>query len=144
MSFLQQMAFMKKILVETGIPCIIPSTDEDYRKYFSNISRDDFKRKMSNDYIKKIKQLETQGILVINIDKYGIPDYIGPNTFAEIVISQINNKKVYILNGIPEMYADELTAWNVKSYGGNYKNIINDIIDDFYADSLQMELFEDM
>jgi len=51
-------------------------------------------------------------ILVCNFDKNGIKNYIGGNTLLEIGFAHVNDKKIFLLNPIPEdvSYADELKA----------------------------------
>ncbi|MBI4895193.1 MAG: hypothetical protein HY831_01740 [Candidatus Aenigmarchaeota archaeon] len=50
-------------------------------------------------------------ILVCNFDKNGIQNYIGGNTLIEIGFAHVNNKKVFLLNPIPDIsYRDEIEA----------------------------------
>lgn len=64
------------------------------------------------------------GVLVIvNATKNGIPNYIGPNTFAEIAFGFFHNKKVFLLNDIYHPYDDELLGWKVNCLKGNLNDI---------------------
>ena len=58
-------------------------------------------------YIKK-----GDAILVCNFDKHGIRNYIGGNVFLEIGFAHVNDKKVFLLNPMPNDigYADEIKA----------------------------------
>jgi hypothetical protein len=57
----------------------------------------------------KIK--ECDAILVLNYSKKGIENYIGGNTFLEIGFSHILEKKLFLLNPVPDMlYTDEILA----------------------------------
>jgi len=50
-------------------------------------------------------------ILVCNFDKKGIIGYIGGNTLMEMGFAHVNDKKVFLLNEIPDMsYTDEIKA----------------------------------
>lgn len=50
-------------------------------------------------------------ILVINITKNNIPNYIGGNTFLEMGFAHVLNKKIFLWNAIPQMsYTDEILA----------------------------------
>lgn len=51
-------------------------------------------------------------ILVCNYDKKGIKNYIGGNTFLEIGFAHVNDKKIFLLNPVPEgvPYVDEIKA----------------------------------
>ncbi len=62
-------------------------------------------------------------ILVVNATKNGIPNYIGPNTFAEIAFGFYHNKKVFLLNDIYHPYDDELLGWKVNCLKGNLNKI---------------------
>lgn len=62
-------------------------------------------------------------MLIVNATKNGIPNYIGPNTFAEIAFGFYYNKKVFLLNDIYHPYDDELLGWKVNCLKGNLNNI---------------------
>lgn len=51
-------------------------------------------------------------ILVVNMEKNGIPNYIGGNTFLEIGFAYIVKMKIFLWNEIPEIkyYRDEIEA----------------------------------
>jgi hypothetical protein len=56
--------------------------------------------------------VNSDAILVCNFDKNGIKNYVGGNTLMEIGFAYVNNKKVFLLNPIPEevSYTDEIKA----------------------------------
>lgn len=69
--------------------------------------------KLEHDYIRyyhgKIK--EADAILVMNLSKNGVKHYIGGNTLMELGFAHVMNKKIYLMNPIPEMsYTDEIIA----------------------------------
>lgn len=51
-------------------------------------------------------------ILVVNINKNGIKNYIGGNTFLEIGFAHVLDQKIFLLNPIPEIqfYKSEIEA----------------------------------
>lgn len=51
-------------------------------------------------------------ILVMNLDKNGIKNYVGGNTLMEIGFAHVLNQKVFLLNPIPEIpyYKTEIEA----------------------------------
>lgn len=57
------------------------------------------------ELIKKIK--ESDAILVLNYDKDGHENYIGPNTLLEMGIAYFLGKKIYLINPIPRFYCWE-------------------------------------
>ena len=61
---------------------------------------------------------------MLNFDKNGISNYIGGNTLMEIGFAHVNDKKVFLLNPVPEIgYKDEIMAMVTKTINGNLNNI---------------------
>jgi len=55
--------------------------------------------------------LNSDAVLVLNFDKNGIKNYIGGNTLIEMGQAYVNNKKIFLLNPIPDMqYKEEIEA----------------------------------
>ncbi|MDD4901142.1 MAG: hypothetical protein PHS62_03485 [Patescibacteria group bacterium] len=56
--------------------------------------------------------INSDAVLICNFDKNGIKNYIGGNTLMEIGFAHVNNKKIFLLNPIPEnvSYVDEIKA----------------------------------
>jgi predicted RNA-binding protein with PUA domain len=62
--------------------------------------------------------------LIVNIDKKDICNYIGGNTFLEMGFAHILNKKIFLLNEIPEMiYTDEILAMQPIALNGDLSKI---------------------
>ena len=54
---------------------------------------------------------KSDAILVLNFDKNGIRNYIGGNTLIEMGFAHVHNKKVFLLNPVPEIgYKDEIVT----------------------------------
>lgn len=51
-------------------------------------------------------------VLVLNLDKHGINNYIGGNTFLEIGFAHVLKQKIFLLNPIPDIqfYKTEIEA----------------------------------
>jgi len=141
MNFYQEMVKLKQELLCHQIPCIIPENEVFENKHLSPEQFEVFKRKVSYMYIKKIRNPETFGILVLNNDKHYIPDYVGPNTFAEIAIAFAQSKKIYLYHGIPEMYEDELSAWGAVSLHRSLKPLVKDFEAIVHLAKAQLALF---
>jgi len=62
------------------------------------------KIKKEHDLIRKHFQKikESDAILVVNKDVKGIKNYIGANTFLEMGFAYAMNKKIYLLNDLPD------------------------------------------
>jgi len=65
------------------------------------------------DLIKRYYNLieDSDAILVVNMDKNGVKNYIGGNALLEIGFAYILDKKIFLLNDIPKIsYKDEIVA----------------------------------
>jgi len=74
-----------------------------------------FRKKAWEDLILRYFNLirESDVVLVCNYDKKWIKNYIWWNVFLEMWFAHVLNKKIYLLNNIPEMlYLDELKDIN--------------------------------
>jgi hypothetical protein len=73
-------------------------------------------QKNNKDAIREFWKLMQDGdaILVVNIDKNGITNYIGGNTLMEIGFAHVLNQKIFLWNPIPDIpyYKTEIEAVN--------------------------------
>lgn len=71
-------------------------------------------QKNNQDAIREFWRLlqGSDAILVINLDKHGVKNYIGGNTFLEMGFAHVLNQKIFLLNPVPEMpyYQTEIVA----------------------------------
>lgn len=69
-------------------------------------------QKYEEDAMKKDWQAmsHADALLVINVERHGIPNYIGGNTLFEIAAGYFSDKKIFLYNPIPEIpiYKTEL------------------------------------
>ncbi len=80
------------------------------------------KNDLIRDYFKKIKN--SDAILVVNIDKNNIKNYIGGNAFLEIGFAHVLNKKIFLLNEIPDItYSSEIRAMQPTVINGDLTKI---------------------
>src|SRR5689334_16807341 len=121
MSFHSVMLEQARILAKAGIRTVVPPVDSGVIDDLADEEYLTVKRRLSMKHIRRIRDPKTYAILVVNCDKHGFPDYIGPNTFAEIAIALAHYKPIYLYQGIPHFYRDELTAWKAISLNGNLK-----------------------
>lgn len=92
---------------------------ESKKESTENKIKDDLIR----DYFNMISQQDA--ILVINKDKHGIKNYIGGNTFLEIGFAHVLNKRIFLLNPVPDMpYSDEILAMGVNVINNDLSKII--------------------
>jgi len=126
---------ISKNLAEMGIETKIPYTsgriirgEVALEDYLAEIRENGDKKFRDNtDVIKEHFEFikNSDAILVVNIDKNGIKNYIGGNTLMEIGFAHVNDKKVFLLNPIPEdvPYVDEIKAMVDEVLNGDLKKI---------------------
>jgi len=117
--FAKEMIETKKILEQNGHKILLPEMAEAFAngKFNKDAFKNDeevanFKKKydLIRKHFEEVKR--SDAILVLNYNKKGIKNYIGGNTFAEMVIAYYLNKPIYLLNPIPErmIYTEEIKA----------------------------------
>lgn len=64
-------------------------------------------------------------VLALNLDKNGIKNYIGGNTFLEIGFAHVLNQKIFLLNPIPDIqfYKTEIEAMKPIILNGDLSRI---------------------
>ncbi len=79
-------------------------------------------REAMRDHFVKIRW--SDAILVPNFEKNGIPGYIGPNTLMEMGLALFLNKKIFLLNPIPDIESrEEILGINPIILNGNLELI---------------------
>jgi diphthamide synthase subunit DPH2 len=114
-SFIEEAKKIRKELTNKGHNVFVaPYMDSDSKELERILSDrekylNDFKPVFIKEHFNNI--LKSDAILVINLEKNGIKNYVGGSTFAEIIFAFYNNKKIFLLNPIPEeikIFKDEL------------------------------------
>ena len=85
-----------------------------------------YKVVMENDAIRRWHDVieKSDAILVANYDKKGIKNYIGGNSFLEIGFAYVMDKKVYLMNPIPDVpYKDEILSMQPVIIDGDLSKI---------------------
>lgn len=140
MTFFADMVRIQEHFDRLRIPTSLPDVEDERVVAMSADEYERFKRRVSLAHLRRVRRRLTIGILVLNLDKRGVPDYIGPSTFAEIAMATAFSKRVYLLGRYPELYADELAAWGVVALDGR----LDRLVEDYWARCLperQMRLF---
>lgn len=116
-------------LQKFGHEVVLPRHTQEYAemKTSDHIHNESIKNKINNDlirdYYEKIKA--SDAILVVNCDLNGVAGYVGGNSFLEIGFAHVLNKKIFLLNQIPETsFKDELIAMQPVVLNGNFRLII--------------------
>ena len=111
MAFAQDMLDAKDTLQKRGHQVILPEftktyvTNKEWRKKAKGPgTMTEAQRKIDHNLIKKHYNeiVKSDAILVINKDKRGIKNYIGGNSFLEIGFAHILDKKIFVLNPLPQ------------------------------------------
>lgn len=126
MSALRVMCDLAAELERSGVKAVVPSPDDDPTAWTVE-AIDALKRRASREHISHIRDDRTKALLVANLDRADNPNYIGPNTFAEIAIAFADDRPVYLLQGIPSQYEDELRAWGVHCLFGDVDRMVREV-----------------
>ena len=101
--------------------------DGTAKELIEAVSKDHGEAKRKYNFIKIWHDLikSSDAILVCNFDKNGIRNYIGGNTLMEMGFAHVNDKKVFLLNPIPERvpYVDEIRAMTDVVLNGDLSKI---------------------
>jgi hypothetical protein len=102
---------------------LIKMGHEVFTAPFTESSQEEINRLLADkSYIEKMKPgfirehldniSRSDAILVVNLEKNKIKNYVGANTFAEVIFAFYSKKKIFFLNPIPNMdiFSDELKA----------------------------------
>lgn len=83
--------------------------------------------KRENNYLRVHYKhiLESDAVLIVNLEKKGIKNYIGGNVLIEMGQAYVNDKTIFLLNGIPTdvPYTDEIECMDPVCLHGDLKNI---------------------
>jgi len=115
LKFYKQMREAEKSLESMGhkvfIPIEVPGLD-----YWGKDGKKRVEAKIKLGLVgKHFDKIEkSDAILVVNITKKNIKNYIGANTFLEIGYAHYRKKKIFVLNPLPNQayIADELLSFN--------------------------------
>ena len=111
MSFAKEMSEIKEILTKKGHQVTCPA--ELHLHLDPNNKINNRQEKIELDVIRKyFEEIKaTDAVLVLNYDKNNIKNYIGGNSFLEMAFAHVLNKKIFLMNEIPQMgYSDEIEA----------------------------------
>jgi hypothetical protein len=132
-NFPEKMKEVEQELKQRGHEVVIPCTIS-----LNNIQSFDDAQKLkgSKEYLEKLKIERTKAhfneirngdaILVVNVEKRGIPNYIGGATLSEIMFALYFDKKIFLLNPIP---THEKLAFFVDEVEGVHPIVINGNLD---------------
>ena len=79
----------------------VQGDDETFTNIKNRLTKENFKNVESSDIL-----------LILNYSHRGIKNYIGGNSFMEMVVASFLNKPIYLLNDIPEnmTFTEEIKA----------------------------------
>ncbi|HNV97537.1 MAG TPA: hypothetical protein PKL13_04530 [bacterium] len=134
LNFTYEIDELRKKLEALNFEVIIPPTAQRILK--GEFTLDEIKLKKENGnfsqlviendaikiYFNIIKDCDC--VLIVNYTKNNIINYIGGNAFLEMGFAHVLNKKIYLLNDIPEMiYSDEIKAMQPVILNGDLSKI---------------------
>lgn len=140
MGVYHQIVELAEQLGALGIQTIVPEAEGNAVQQLPLVEFELFKRRVSFAYLRKIRDPRTYCVLAVNLDRHGILNYVGPNTFAEISVAFAQSKKIYLLQGVPAAYTDELSAWRAIALRGNLERLVSNFREECMVEDPQMRL----
>lgn len=124
--FYDEMLNTESKLKKLGHKVFIPQKAKDVDYWAKdNTARVAAKKKFEfiSEHLDKIKL--SDAILVVNITKKNIKNYIGANTFLEMGFAYYLKKKIFVLNPLPDQsyIIDELLTFDPTVLNGNLNKI---------------------
>lgn len=128
MKLSKKMLEIRNRLKELGHEVVLPRHTEEYAEMdtLEHVHHESAKNKIKDDLIRDYYQeiSKSDAILVINEDLNEVEGYIGGNSFLEIGFAHILNKKIYLLNNIPNsLFKDEIIAMQPVIINNNLSKI---------------------
>jgi len=128
MHFTEQMIEAKKALEALGHQAVISGFADEY------VGKNDEEKEKLKLYHKYEKDAmrefweqikNSDAILVLNLDRKGIKNYIGGNTLMEIGFAHVLNKPIFLMNPVPKIdfYESEILATKPVIINGDYSLI---------------------
>ncbi|MBN2016039.1 DUF84 family protein [Candidatus Dojkabacteria bacterium] len=119
---------LNKLGFETFIPVGFGKTSQDDEKIKDSLTlEEDAQRKINLDLINEHhrKVQESEGIFIVNLDKNGMKNYIGGNTFLEMGFAFVNNRDIFLYNPIPSnSYTAEIKAMRPMIINKNLNKVV--------------------
>lgn len=120
---------VEKKLLEYRHAVVLPPHAREYAELdsFEDMHTESAKNKIKEDlirdYFNKIKNCDA--ILVVNERRHNTDNYIGGNSLLEMGFAYVTDKKVFLLNPIPEeiSYVDEIKAMDPIILNGDLSKI---------------------
>jgi hypothetical protein len=129
MQFSERMLEMRDELIRLGHDAFVTTLIDPFEGK-TDEEKEEIKLHQKNhkDAIREFWRLMqgADAVLVLNLDKNGISNYIGGNTFLEMGFAHVLGQKIFILNPIPDnpYYKTEIVAMNPVIINGDLSLII--------------------
>jgi hypothetical protein len=141
MTFYGEMVKVARCLDSSAVKVITPDAEDHLPSQITLEQFEEFKREAAFAHLRRIRDPRTFGVLALNFDKYDIPDYIGPSTFAEIAVAAASGKRIYLIGDYPSVYAEELAYWGAVRLYGHFDELLRDYGRECLRPSPQLRLF---
>ncbi len=132
-AFMKEMVEAKDKLIELGYQGWIHPDYEAFirgekKEILEKVARGEHAQvKRENDYLRvHYKHIcESDAVLIVNLEKNGIKNYIGGNALIEMGQAYVNNKIIFLLNDIPTNlpYAAEIECMDPVCLHRDLRNI---------------------
>jgi len=129
MQFTEQMIEVCEKLEKLGHETFMSKFKDRYvGKTYEEKEEQKMRDKYTNDAIREFwkPMQDADALVVVNLDKHGIENYIGGNSFLEMGFAHVLNQKIFLINPIPDVpyYGTEIIAMKPTVIHGKLELII--------------------
>jgi len=124
----KKMVEIEEKLLKQRYSIVLPPHTKEYvefnslEKMHSESAKNKIKEDLIRDYYNTIKDCDA--ILVVNEKRHDIDNYIGGNSFLEMGFAHVLDKKIFLLNEIPDIsYQDEIKVMQPTILNGDLTKI---------------------
>ena len=114
LDFRDELISAKRILEQHGIEVVLPDLTPYQHIRDENGDEESFtaiKHRLTRENMLNIRRSDC--VLILNYDHRGVKNYVGGNSFVEMVIAFYLGRTIYLLNDVPEgmPYSEEMKAF---------------------------------
>lgn len=130
MEFAGKMLAIKQSLESGGHTCVAPVGTGEYSSGVRSSSggSEGANRKIHGNLIKNYfaEIARSDAVLVLNYTKKGVANYVGGNTFLEMGFAHVLNRKIFLMNEIPDIFwcHEEILAMQPVVINGDLTKIV--------------------
>jgi len=141
LDFTREIGKIRKSLLKMGFEVVVPKTSRDVLDGELSLERV-LAEKQSGEIVGRAREvdplnyyyreiMDSDCVLVLNLDKDGVEGYVGGNTLIEMGFAYVLDKEIYLWKDVPDMgYTDEILLMEPEVLGGDLSKLKKEVGDE--------------